>query len=89
MAVGGIVTRPTRALIGENGAEAVIPLERNTGWIDMLADRLNAVGGAGGTYYITVNAPSGSANDIVKALDEAFRNRQITQARSVGGTAWK
>ena len=89
MAVGGIVTRPTRALIGENGAEAVIPLERNTGWIDMLADRLNAVGGAGGTYYITVNAPSGSANDIVKALDEAFRNRQIAQSRSTGGIGWK
>lgn len=89
MAVGGIVTRPTRALIGENGAEAVIPLEQNTGWIDMLANRLNAVGGAGGTYYITVNAPSGSANDIVKALDEAFRNRQIAQSRSTGGIGWK
>lgn len=91
MAVGGIVTRPTRALIGENGAEAVIPLERNTGWIDILADRLAAAGGGsgGGTYYITVNAPTGNAPDIVRALDVAFRNQQIAQARSVGGTAWK
>jgi hypothetical protein len=28
MAEGGIVTRPTQALIGEAGAEAVIPLDR-------------------------------------------------------------
>lgn len=91
MAVGGIVTRPTRALIGENGVEAVLPLERNTGWIDILADRLAAEGGGtgGGTYYITVNAPTGNAPDIVRALDVAFRNQQIAQARSVGGTAWK
>lgn len=90
MATGGIVTRPTRALIGENGAEAVIPLERNTGWIDILADRIAAGGGSGGgTYYITVNAPTGNAPDIVRALDVAFRNQQIAQARSVGGTAWK
>ena len=91
MAVGGIVTRPTRALIGENGVEAVLPLERNTGRIDILADRLAAAGGGsgGGTYYITVNAPTGNAPDIVRALDVAFRNQQIAQARSIGGTAWK
>ena len=28
MALGGIVTSPTRALIGEAGPEAVIPLDR-------------------------------------------------------------
>ena len=89
MAVGGIVTRPTRALIGENGAEAVIPLERNTGWIDILASKLNGAGAGGGDIYITVNAPTGNAPDIVRALDEAFRNQQIAQARSVGGTGWK
>jgi hypothetical protein len=27
MAAGGIVTRPTRALVGEAGSEAVIPLD--------------------------------------------------------------
>lgn len=44
LAVGGIVNRPTQAIIGENGAEVVMPLERNTEWIDMLADRLNSNG---------------------------------------------
>ena len=89
MAIGGIVTRPTRALIGENGAEAIIPLERNTGWLDILADKINGAGSGGNNFYITVNAPTGNANDIVAAIDEALRDLQITQARGIGGTAWK
>ena len=40
MATGGITTGPTRALIGEAGREAVLPLENNTGWMDALADRI-------------------------------------------------
>lgn len=42
LAMGGIVDRPTPAIIGENGKEAVVPLENNTEWIDKLADRLSA-----------------------------------------------
>lgn len=40
LAVGGIVTKSTLANIGENGAEAVLPLQNNTGWMDILADRI-------------------------------------------------
>ena len=40
LAKGGITTGSTIAEIGEAGKEAVLPLERNTEWIDMLADRL-------------------------------------------------
>ena len=40
LATGGIVDMPTVAMIGERGAEAVMPLERNTGWIDSLADKI-------------------------------------------------
>lgn len=46
-ATGGVVTRATRAIIGEDGAEAVMPLEKNTGWIDKLADKLAAKSGGG------------------------------------------
>lgn len=42
LARGGVVDRPTVAEIGENGAEAVVPLERNTGWMDKVAERLSA-----------------------------------------------
>ena len=43
LALGGIVNRPGRgvpAIIGEAGAEAVLPLENNTEWMDMLADKI-------------------------------------------------
>ena len=40
LAEGGVVDKPTRAVIGEDGAEAVIPLENNTGWMDKVADRI-------------------------------------------------
>lgn len=35
---GGIATRPTIGGFGEDGAEAILPLERHTGWMDTLAD---------------------------------------------------
>lgn len=40
LAQGGIVSQATLAMIGENGREAVMPLERNTGWITQLADQI-------------------------------------------------
>ena len=43
LAQGGIVMSETLARIGEGGKkEAVLPLESNTGWMDMLADKLAA-----------------------------------------------
>ena len=44
LARGGIVDGDTIARIGEAGKEAVVPLERNTGWIDELADKINSKG---------------------------------------------
>ena len=40
LARGGVVDKPTVAEIGEDGAEAVVPLERNTGWIDRLSEKV-------------------------------------------------
>ena len=42
LAKGGIVDSATIAMIGEQGKEAVVPLENNTQWMDKLADRLAA-----------------------------------------------
>ena len=68
LARGGVVSQPTLAMVGERGAEAVMPLERNTGWISELAGQLAAaVGGSG-----AASAPS-SVNLYVdgKRLAEA------------------
>ncbi len=62
LAKGGIVTRRTFAEIGENGAEAIVPLERNTEWIDRVAQRVVSFS----------QAQSGGHNDerIIGKLDE-------------------
>lgn len=42
LAEGGIVTDSIIANIGERGKEAVLPLENNTEWMDVLAERIAA-----------------------------------------------
>lgn len=68
---GGVLNRPTLIGAGENGAEAVVPLEKNKYWIRSVArDMLDEVGQGGGgggvlpagspqnvTYNQTINAP--------------------------------
>lgn len=48
-AKGGVFDRASLIGVGENGREAVVPLERNTGWISKVATELAAqmAGGAG------------------------------------------
>ncbi|MGU8655287.1 hypothetical protein ACV3RG_16420, partial [Clostridium perfringens] len=41
LAKGGIVDKPTQAVIGEAGTEAVVPLENNTGGLNLLAIKLS------------------------------------------------
>ena len=43
LAKGGIADSATLAMIGEAGKEAVIPLEKNTGWMNTLAEKLSAI----------------------------------------------
>lgn len=67
LARGGIIDSPTVAMVGEAGKEAVMPLERNTGWIDQLASKIgDKIGGAGGNIKL-----------IVKLGEEAIFDRFI------------
>lgn len=56
LAKGGVVNNPGRgvtAVIGEAGREAVLPLERNTEWMDTLADKIaSRIGGRDGTIVL-------------------------------------
>jgi phage-related protein len=52
LAKGGIVDSATLAVIGEQGKEAVVPLENNTEWIDKLAERISAKTGGGKTPIV-------------------------------------
>ena len=58
LADGGIVSRPTLALIGESGPEAVVPLSK---------------GGAGMGGSVTINVNGGDPNAVVDALRSYMR----------------
>ena len=67
LARGGVIDKPTFAMVGEAGKEAVMPLERNTGWIDQLAEKIgDKIGGASGDIKL-----------IVKLGEEAIFDRFI------------
>ena len=63
LAKGGVIDEATLAMLGEHGKEAVVPLERNTGWIrslskELISEVLNQQRRAGefskiGTSYFT------------------------------------
>lgn len=53
LAKGGVISQPTQAIIGEAGKEAVMPLENNMEWLDLLANKLaTKINSSGGGYYI-------------------------------------
>lgn len=72
LAKGGITTGATLAEIGERGREAVLPLENNTGWMDLLADRIAARNQAPSKIILNVDgrelgwASINNINDITK-----------------------
>lgn len=71
MAKGGIVDSATLALVGEQGKEAVIPLENNMEWLDKLANMLN-------------NKLSGNNTPIVLNVDgKVFAETSISTINSL------
>lgn len=86
-ATGGVFDHESIIRVGENGAEAVMPLENNTEWIDKLAKRLG--GGVTiqfGNIYVT--GVQNAGREVVSQIDTALRNYQIMQQRGIGGTGW-
>ena len=64
---GGLVTRPTLALIGEAGPEAVVPISGNSG--SGLPPGLT-----GGDTFVTVNVTGVSGEEVVEAINREIRN---------------
>lgn len=54
LAQGGVLNRATPVVAGEAGAEAVVPLERNLGWLDKMAGMLAGKMGGGTGQPIVV-----------------------------------
>lgn len=72
LAKGGIATQATGAIIGEAGDEAVLPLERNTGWMDMLAEKI--AGKLGGS--VTINQVNNYSQE--HSQYEIYKSKQET-----------
>lgn len=75
-ATGGIVTRAQTRLVGEDGAEAIIPLEKNTGWIDRVAERITLGTGGKTMGNVVNNYNFNQTNNSPKALSRFEIYRQ-------------
>lgn len=62
---GGIFNKPSLIGVGENGTEAVMPLEKNTEWIGVLANMLNQKmsAAAQSSQFTPVNSPTPNNDD--------------------------
>lgn len=82
LAKGGVVNSATVAEIGEAGAEAVVPLENNLGWITKIAESLAKsltapLSTATKDALIAGNYQQNSYNDTVEAFKDALGQMKI------------
>ena len=74
LAKGGVLKRGQMALLEGEGGEAVIPLEKNTEWIDKIAEKLNNKQGEQVVYYnFTLDIQNMNANsreDVEKLTED-------------------
>ena len=75
MAKGGVVDSATLAMFGEDGAEAVIPLEKNTEWMEKLADVINSRGGGAPTPVVLTVDGKVFAQTAVSTINNLTRQQ--------------
>jgi len=80
LATGGIAQGKTIAMIGEAGKEAVLPLDRNTGWMDSLAEKIS---GAGGNSQMSVVVKIGEDTIIEKVIDGINGRTSLTGRNAI------
>ena len=73
LAKGGIVDGATRAIIGEDGKEAVVPLEHNTEWMDIIANRLT--GGVFQAVTTAITASNSNNNNNKVASGDVYLDK--------------
>lgn len=92
-ASGGIFTKPYYASgdwFGENGREALLPLDNNTAWMDKLVNKIDG----GGDRYYTINVYADSVNSeadfdrLVEKMDQKLAELNVLQTRAIGGTGF-
>lgn len=81
LAEGGVVDRPTPAIFGERGAEAVVPLENNTGWINRIAKQIHQFSVEDGTDARALTSNGGFMTAIKTEIGDRIRNLETIVAR--------
>jgi hypothetical protein len=85
LAKGGIVNGPTRALMGENGPEAVLPLTRRNGKLGV--HMFGSIGGGGGGGYVIHVDARGASPGVEKAIRGALISSERRVMDSVSRAA--
>jgi tape measure domain-containing protein len=80
LARGGIIDQPTTAIIGEDGREAVVPLENNMEWLDKLAAKINTSTGSGQPLQLTVQI---GEEQIARKVIELINEKTNMSGRNV------
>lgn len=79
LAKGGVVDKPTPAVFGEDGAEAVVPLEHNTGWLNKVALKL---------HEFSLQYKGGfDANTSIRSME--LQQAQVSELQALNATADK
>jgi hypothetical protein len=85
LAKGGVVDDPTVAEIGENGAEAIVPLENNTKWIKRVASELQNTMNQNLASVNQYRNDEREYNGMVNAFKEALSVMKIELDDEVAG----
>lgn len=76
---GGVFRSATLTMLGEAGTEAVVPLENNTGWMDVMAEKLGERMGATGTIVVPVYIGGDKvAEKVVEAVNAETRRTGVS-----------
>lgn len=99
-AIGGVtVNNPVLTtsgdLFGEAGREAILPLDRNTGWMDELANRVNHNSQPMVVQEVNINFPEGltigsdyDTDRMIERISEKLEQLRVYQNASTGGVNW-
>lgn len=86
---GGIVTSATNAIIGENGAEAVIPLENHTEWLDGIEGGLGEIASSvkETNTLLARSSSNGALASQISSSYESSRALSIMEASTIATLA--
>ena len=76
---GGVFSSATLTMLGEAGTEAVVPLENNTGWMDVMAQKLGERMGFAGSVTVPVYIGGEKvAEHVVRAINDTTRRTGVS-----------